>query len=128
MPLEPIYDMLREILLMHKVLHADETTLQVLREPGKTAQSKSYMWLYRTSGDTGTPIVLYEYQPDRKAKRPAEFLKDFKGYLHTDGYDVYHKLPEDIVIVGCWSHYVSGIYIRAEMPQALSPRHPAGNC
>lgn len=102
--LEPIYDALHELLLMREVLHADETTLQVLREPGKTAQSKSYMWLYRTGSDAPHPIVMYDYQPDRKAKRPAAFLKDFKGYLHTDGYDGYHGLPDDIVIVGCWAH------------------------
>jgi len=102
--LEPIYERLHERLLLREVLHADETTLQVLREPGKTAQSKSYIWLYRTGGDAKYPIVLFEYQPDRRAKRPAEFLSDFKGYLHTDGYDVYHKLPEQIVVVGCWSH------------------------
>jgi len=102
--LEPIYDTLREMLCMRKVLHADETTLQVLHEPGKSAQSKSYMWLYRTGSDANLPIVLYEYQPDRRAKRPAEFLVDFKGYLHTDGYEGYHSLPEDIIIVGCWAH------------------------
>jgi len=102
--LEPIYDALKELLFQHKVLHADETTLQVLREPGKTAQSKSYMWLYRTSGDSNAPIILFEYQPDRKSTRPEAFLKGFKGYLHCDGYDVYHKLPEDIVIVGCLAH------------------------
>jgi transposase len=102
--LEPVYDALRELLCLRDVLHADETTLQVLHEPGKTAQSKRYMWLYRTSGDAAHPIVLYEYQPDRKATRPATFLKDFKGYLHTDGYDVYHKLPEKIIVVGCLAH------------------------
>lgn len=84
--LEPIYRELRRRLCARQVLHGDETTLQVLREPGKSAQSKSYMWLYRTSGDTGQPIILYEYQPDRKARRPAEFLKSFSGYLHADGY------------------------------------------
>jgi transposase len=102
--LEPVYDELKRQLLTHDTLHADETTLQVLREPGKTAQSKSYMWLYRTSSDAEHPIILYEYQPDRKAKRPAEFLRGFKGYLHTDGYWVYHGLPGDITIVGCWAH------------------------
>jgi transposase len=102
--LEPIYDMLHEVLCIHDVLHADETTLQVLREPGKTAQSKSYMWLYRTGSDAIYPIVLYEYQPDRRGKRPAEFLKGFKGYLHADGYDGYHSLPGGVTIVGCWAH------------------------
>jgi transposase len=103
--LEPIYAKLHEMLLRQEVLHADETTLQVLHEPGKTAQSKSYMWLYRTSGNAKTPIVLYEYQPDRRGKRPKEFLAGFKGYLHTDGYSGYHsELTDDVVVVGCWSH------------------------
>jgi transposase len=102
--LEPIYDVLKELLCLRSVLHADETTLQVLREPGKTPQSKSYMWLYRTGGDDNCPIVLLEYQPDRKAIHPTQFLKDFNGYLHADGYDGYHNLPEDIIIVGCWAH------------------------
>ena len=101
----PVYDRLHELLCAGEVAHADETTLQVLHEPGKSAQSKSYMWLYRTSGDAEHQIVLYDYQPDRKGKRPAEFLKDFKGYLHTDGYDVYHRgLPAKIAVVGCWAH------------------------
>jgi transposase len=102
--LKPVYDALHELLCLRKVLHADETTLQVLHEPGKTTQSKSYMWLYRTSGDEKYPIVLYDYQPDRRTKRPSEFLKDFKGYLHTDGYEGYHSLPEKIIIVGCLAH------------------------
>ena len=102
--LEPVYDALKKKLLAHEVLHADETTLQVLREPGKSAQSKSYMWVYRTSGDATNPIALLEYQPDRKASRPQEFLKGFQGYLHTDGYEAYHKLPEEIVVVGCLAH------------------------
>lgn len=62
------------------------------------------MWLYRTSGDTDSPIVLYEYQPGRGAKHPKEFLSGFRGYLHTDGYQGYHTLPEDITVVGCWAH------------------------
>ena len=103
--LEPVYNALRILLLTYyTVLHSDETTLQVLREPGKSPQSKSYMWLYRTGGDAKIPIVLFEYQPDRSGKHPKAFLKDYKGYLHTDGYDVYHNLPDGIVVVGCFAH------------------------
>lgn len=102
--LEPLYDRLKKRLLEREVLHADETTLQVLHEPGKSAQSKSYMWLYRTSGDTDKPVVLYEYQPDRKWERPETFLKGFSGYLHADGYEGYHNLPDNITVVGCWAH------------------------
>ena len=102
--LTPVYEQLHREILKRDVLHADETTLQVLHEPGKAPQSESYMWLYRTSGDTDKPIVLYEYQPGRGAKHPKEFLTGYKGYLHTDGYQGYHSLPEDITVVGCWSH------------------------
>ena len=102
--LAPVYEQLHKELLKRDVLHADETTLQVLHEPGKKPQSDSYMWLYRTSGDTGKPIVLYEYQPGRGAKHPKEFLSGYKGYLHTDGYAGYHDLGEDITVVGCWAH------------------------
>ncbi|HOV25734.1 MAG TPA: IS66 family transposase [Pseudobacteroides sp.] len=102
--LEPIYEEMKFRLCGHDVLHGDETVLQVLKEPGKTAQSKSYMWLFRTSGEAKHQIVLYDYQPDRKHTHPEEFLKGFSGYLHADGYEGYHKLPENITIVGCWAH------------------------
>ena len=113
--LEPIYNVMKVQLLSRDVLHADETTNQVLHEPGKTAQSKSYMWLYRTSGDTKHSIALYEYQPSRKHTHPKEFLKDFSGFLHADGYDGYHKLPENITVVGCWAH------MRRKFTDALKP-------
>jgi transposase len=102
--LEPIYDVLVEMLCLHKVLHVDETTLQVLNESERLPQNKSYMWLYRTSGDAAYPIVLYEYQPDRRAEHPKFFLKNFSGYLHADGYDGYHSLPDSIKVVGCLAH------------------------
>jgi transposase len=102
--LAPVYEQLHRELLGREVLHADETTLQVLREPGRAPQSESYMWLYRTGADTDRPIVLYEYQPGRGAKHPKAFLAGFRGYLHTDGYAGYHSLPEEITVVGCWAH------------------------
>ena len=102
--LQSIYDVLHQQLRREAVLHGDETTLQVLREKGKSAVSKSYMWLYRTSGCAEHPIVLYEYQPNRKAENAEQFLEGFSGWLHTDGYQGYHRLPEQIRVVGCWAH------------------------
>ena len=121
--LEPVYEQLHNELLKQEVLHADETILQVLHEPGKEPQSKSYMWLYRTSGDTDRPIVMYEYQPGRGAAHPKEFLEGFSGYLHTDGYAGYHNLPEEITVVGCWAH------LRRKFDEALKslPKGKAKN-
>jgi transposase len=93
---------MQEHLLQQEVLHADETTLQVLREPGKAAQSESYLWLYR-SGRMGPPIVLYDYRPTRGGEHPRNFLAGFSGYLHVDGYAGYHKV-KGVTLVGCWAH------------------------
>ena len=122
--LKPIYEELHKGLVKSAVLHADETTLQVLKEPGKSAQSKSYMWLYRTSGDTDKPIVLYEFTPNRKPAYAQAFLKGFCGYLHADGYQGYHNLPPDIVVVGCMAH------ARRKLTEALDvvPKEQRESC
>ena len=99
-----IYDRMKEKLLEHDVLHSDDTTVQVLHEPGKTAERQSYMWLYRTSGEAKHQIVLYEYKPDRGKKNVQEFLSGYKGYLMCDGYSGYHDLPGEITVVGCFAH------------------------
>ncbi len=101
--LNPIYEHMKTWLLRQEVLHADETVLQVLKEPGKKANTNSYMWLYRTSGCSLHKVALYEYQSTRSSSHPKEFLKNFKGYLHTDGYSGYHSLP-GITAVGCFAH------------------------
>ena len=103
--LKPLFCQLHLQLVKYKYLHADETTLQVLHEPGKAAQSKSYIWLYRTGKHAEHPIVLYEYQPDRKQEHPKEFLRGFHGFLQTDGYAGYNALPpEEVTRVGCLAH------------------------
>lgn len=98
----PLYNRLHELLLQLDIAHGDETVVQVLDEPGKSANSKSFMWLYR-SGRYVTPIVLYDYQTSRHSKHPKAFLKGFAGYLHVDGYAGYHDL-KDVELVGCFAH------------------------
>jgi transposase len=100
--LVPIYARMKEHLKSKDIAQADETTLQVLNEPGRAADSKSYMWLYRTGRDAPS-IVLYDYQTTRAGKHPKDFLKDFKGFLQTDGYDGYNNMP-GIILVGCMAH------------------------
>jgi transposase len=113
--LEILYNHMHKLLLKNDVLHADETTVQVLKENGKEASSKSYMWLYRT-GSGGPAIVLYDYQMTRAGKHPKEFLEGYKGYLHVDGYAGYHDIS-DVILVGCWAHARRGF---AEIVKALS--------
>ena len=105
-----IYDRLHELIYGNKVIHADETPAKVMRIDGKkvVGGKKTYMWVYRNRPFKGSPpIVLYDWQPSRKADHPREFLKDFSGTVVTDGYQVYHKLDderEDLNVAGCWVH------------------------
>ena len=102
--LEPVYKALKVQFIAGEVAHADETVVQVLQEDGKSAESQSYMWLYRTGGDTDRHIILYDYQPNRKYENPRIFLDGYNGYLHSDGYEAYHNLPDNITVSGCWAH------------------------
>jgi transposase len=97
-----LYHRMHEFLLKQDILHADETTLQVLREPGRAAETSSYLWLYRT-GREGPPIIVYDYQKTRGGEHPRKFLSGFSGYLHVDGYAGYHKVSH-VTLVGCWAH------------------------
>jgi len=99
----PLAQQMRADLLNHEVLHADETVMQVLKEPDKRPAAKSYMWLYRTGSDANHPLILYDWQKSRAAACAQNFCKGWSGYLHTDGYEAYHKL-EDVTVVGCMAH------------------------
>lgn len=103
--IQPLINLLRDRLLAYDILQMDETPVQVLKEPGKTAQSKSYLWLQR-GGPPGQPVVLYDYDPGRGAEVPRRLLAGFTGYLQTDGYDGYNAVVavNDLVHVGCMAH------------------------
>lgn len=101
--LMPVVEHLQKKLLERNIVHCDETPVQVLKEEGKKPQTKSYMWLYRTGDDGNPPVILYDYQPSRNGDHAVVFLKDFKGFVHSDGYSGYNKLT-GITRCGCWAH------------------------
>ena len=101
--LYPVVEKLQEELLKDKYLHADETPVQVLNEEGKENSTKSYMWVYSTSNNSHRGIRIFKYTPSRSGDYPKDFLKGFKGYLHTDGYSGYNKV-KDIHQCLCWAH------------------------
>jgi hypothetical protein len=117
--LMPVVKRLRQELLKRDIIHCDETLVQILKEQGKKPQSKSYMWLYHTGSDGDPPMVLYDYKPSRSAKNPADYLKGFHGYLHTDGFAGYEKV-EDVIRCGCWAH------LRRYFVEAIPDKKAAG--
>lgn len=100
-----IYDEMKNHLLSSRVIQADETRVQVLHEENRKATTDSWMWIYRT-GElcNGPPVILFNYETTRGGYHPKEYLKKYSGYITTDGYQVYHNLPENIVVSGCFCH------------------------
>jgi len=102
---QPLINLMRETCAEQSVLHMDETPLQVLNEPGKKAQSQSYMWVIATT-QASVPVVLFHYSPGRSGDTPKQLLPDFKGALMVDGYEGYNALcvENHLTRLGCWAH------------------------
>lgn len=102
--LQPLVDALREELLMHSVLHADETPIQVL-DPGKKKTHKAYLWAYCPSTYASLRGVVYDFAPSRAGEHARTFLADWKGKLVCDDYAGYKaSFGEGVTEIGCIAH------------------------
>lgn len=101
----PIINLLQDNILGHDVSFADETTVQVLNEPARPAQSKSYMWCF-IGGPPERRAVIYQYHKTREASVANQFFAGYQGALHCDGYSGYQPLfkTQGIVGINCWAH------------------------
>lgn len=101
----PMTDFFHRCLLKRKFLMMDETPLQVLQEPDKRPESKSYVWLMRSGDDGLPPIVYYRYAPSRSGDVALELTRGIEPgtYLMCDGFSGYNKL-KDIHRCTCYAH------------------------
>ncbi|WP_211264645.1 IS66 family transposase [Gynuella sunshinyii] len=101
---QPLINLLKDHLLQQPYLHMDETTLQVLEEPGKTPQSRSYMWVMISTGEQ--PACLFHYADTRGQAVPMALLSAQTQALMVDGYEWYQKACDEygITRLGCWAH------------------------
>ncbi len=90
-------------MLSEGVMHCDETYLKVLKEKNVSAESKQYMWVYRNGKYSQHSVVIYDYNKSRSGDVPKEFIGEYNGYFHTDGYGAYNKLTT-VTHVCCWAH------------------------
>jgi transposase len=102
---QPLVNRLTEQILDQPVVGMDETTVQVLDEPGKPAQSTSYMWVMG-AGPPGERLLVYHYEASRSGSVPLERLEGFEGALMADGYAGYGAAcrAHGITRLGCWAH------------------------
>lgn len=102
--IQPLINLMQDKALSYPVLQMDETTVQVLNEPDKTAQSKSYMWVMR-GGPPDQSSIIYHYDPGRGQAVPKRLLSGYHGYLQTDAWHAYDAVhSEHITGVACWAH------------------------
>ena len=105
--IDPLYEALKKLILQSNYLHADESPIKVLDKDKKGTSAGSvhrgYYWVYHSSIDG---LVLFDYREGRGREGPQQMLKDFKGYLQTDGYAVYDyfKDKEGIAVLHCMAH------------------------
>lgn len=104
--LKPMLSLIKQEILGYDVAYSDETTVQVLKDPNKGAQSKKYMWLF-AGGPSEKFAYYYHYHHARSHDVAANFFAGYKGYIHCDGYPGYDALvatSADIILAGCLYH------------------------
>ncbi len=112
---QPIINLMRDVLLDSDLVHGDETTVQVLKEPGRKPQSKSYMWVQMNG--SGPPVRLFTYAPGRGANHADSLYAGIRpgAAFMTDGYELYNGIAtrHNLIHLGCWSH-ARRMFIKAE--------------
>jgi transposase len=101
--LNALYAVHKQQVLQSGYLHADETPIKVLDADKQGGSHQGYYWVYHHSE---AKMVLFDYRPGRGREGPDDILKDFQGYLQTDGYaayDIFDKRP-GITLLHCMAH------------------------
>lgn len=101
--LTALYEVHKKRVLDSGYLHADETPIKVLDEAKKGTTHQGYYWVYHNNHEK---LVLFDYRSGRGREGPDDILKDFKGYLQTDGYVAYDDFDkrEGITLMHCMAH------------------------
>ncbi|TAN15272.1 MAG: IS66 family transposase [Chitinophagaceae bacterium] len=101
--IKPVWEALLYLVLNAGYIHVDETTMKVLDKDKKGKTHLGYFWVYT---DSIHGLAYFDYQPGRGREGPEEILKDFKGYIQTDGYEVYEQFDKraDITQLCCMAH------------------------
>jgi transposase len=99
----PLHEKQKQLVLGQGYLQVDETPIRVLDKKVKGKTHQGYYWVYNSPIQNA---VLFDYRKGRGREGPKQMLKDFKGYIQSDGYKVYEWFGEkqDITLLNCWAH------------------------
>jgi transposase len=102
-PLQPIYNLMKDQVMDYDVASCDATTLQVLNEPGRKAETKSYVYCIR-GGSPDQSVILYAYNEKLHKVFVKDWFEGFNGYLHVDGDNFFELIGEFADLVNCNAH------------------------
>jgi transposase len=102
---QPLWNLMRDNLLTSRVIHCDETRVQVLKEPDRAPSSQSLMWV-QTGGPPDKPVILFDHSTSRAQEVPTRLLVGYRGYVMTDDYVGYNApgAQPGVDRLGCWAH------------------------
>ena len=102
--LQPLVDALREAVLAQRVVHADETPVQMLA-PGQNKTHRAYVWAYCTTPFSALKAVVYDFSPSRAGEHARNFLGTWNGKLVCDDFAGYKAgFERGITEIGCMAH------------------------
>ena len=102
--LQPLVDALKTVILTRRVLHADETPVQMLK-PGKGATHRAYLWAYAPGAFEDMKAVVYDFCESRAGEHARRFLGDWRGSLVCDDFAGYKaSFAQGILEAGCLAH------------------------
>lgn len=102
-PLRPMHNLLKDGAIDYDITSCDATMFQVLNEPGRRAETKSYAYCIR-GGEPGKEVVLYEYNDKLHKQFIKDWFEGFNGYLHVDGDNFFELVGELANLVNCNAH------------------------
>lgn len=102
-PLQPLFNLLKDQLIEYDVASCDATTLQVLKEPGRRAETKSYLYCMR-GGPPDRSVILYDYNDKLHKQFVNDWFEGFRGFLHVDGDNFFDLVGEVVNLVNCNAH------------------------
>jgi transposase len=103
--LYPLINLMQDEVRSYDIALCDPTHLQVLNEPGRKPETKSYLFCIR-GGEPGKDVVLYQYNATLHKDFLLEFFEGFEGYLQVDGQNIFDAFEENpnITLVYCNAH------------------------
>jgi transposase len=102
-PLQPVYNLMKDMIIEYDIASCDATTLQVLKEPGRPAEKKSYVYCMR-GGPPDKSVILYAFNNELHKKFVKDWFEGFNGYLQVDGDDFFELIGKFADLVNCNAH------------------------